>query len=95
MYNCSNCHQAITNVESRCPHCGSLNSKIDDILAKEAAEREKNSFKGQLKSIIQADDRKQAFLERLQGVKQSLTKEILFTLFVIFAFIFTMTLTVL
>lgn len=91
---CSNCKQPISNEADRCPHCNSLNSKIDGILAKEAAEAEKNSFKGQMKTVFQADDKKQALLLQLKRAQQALTKEVLFTFFIVFAFIFAMTLTV-
>jgi len=90
MNNCSQCGQPLIEKESRCPHCNSLNSKIDDILAKEADEIERKSFKGQLKTIYQAENRKQALLAHIKRHKQSLTLKQLFTLFVIFAFIFAM-----
>jgi len=91
MNNCSQCGQTIGSINSRCPHCNSLNSKIDNILATEAAEAEKRSLKGKLKSILQAENKKQAFLFQISTAKQSLTKESLFILLIVFAFIFSMT----
>ncbi|MCK4842413.1 MAG: hypothetical protein KAT04_11135 [Methylococcales bacterium] len=91
MNNCSQCGQPQKKLESRCPNCGSLNAKIDDILAREAEEKEKNSLKGKIKIILQSNDKKQALYSQLNLIKTSLSKKALFTLFVIFVFIFTMT----
>lgn len=91
MNTCSQCSQPQEDLKSRCQHCGSLNQKIDDILAKEAAEAEKKSFKGKLKTILNADNKTKALFIQLHTAKQSLTKQAWFTLFVIFMFIFAMT----
>jgi len=91
MNSCSQCGQTVDSINNRCPHCGSLNSKIDSLLAAEAAEAEQRSLKGKLKSILQAKNKKQALLFQFKATKQSLTKENLFILFIIFAFIFSMT----
>ena len=90
MNTCSQCGQPLEDLNTRCHHCGSLNSKIDDILAKEAAEAEKNSLKGKLKTILHADNKTAALCTQLQTTKQSLTKRGWFTLIVIFVFIFAM-----
>jgi len=91
MSNCSQCGQAIEKADSRCPHCKGLNSKIDDILAKEAAETERKSLKGQVKAILQAEDKKQALLLKVKEIISDITKEKVFTFFVMFVFIFAMT----
>jgi len=91
MNECSQCGKPREKLESRCPYCGGLNSKIDDILSREAEEAEKNTFTGTIKTIFQAKDKKKELFSLIKTIKQSQTKESLFTLFVIFVFIFFMT----
>lgn len=94
MNTCRQCDQPQEDLNARCPYCGSLNQKIDNILAKEAAEAEKNSFKGKLKSILNADNKTKALFIQINTTRQSLPKQAWLTFFVIFMFIFAMTYTV-
>ncbi len=68
-----------------------LNSKIDAIFVREATEAERHTLKGKIKAILQAEDKKQSLLLEFSAIKQSLSKEGLFALFVIFVFIFALT----
>jgi len=90
MNNCSKCGQALPESEARCPHCKSLNSKIDNILAREAAAAEKLTLKGKIRTITHSTNKKQALLSEITTLKQGLTPKSIFTLFVIFVFIFAM-----
>ncbi len=94
MSQCSQCGHPRDNSEARCQNCGGLNSKIDEILAREEAERDKNTLKGKLKKIIFAEDKKEELSSQYEDFKSSLSKRAMFTLFVIFVFIFAMTFTV-
>lgn len=65
-----------------------LNEQIEQLLVEEQEREEQNSYKGKLKRILQADNRKQALKNELLTVMRSLSKKAIFTLFVIIAFIF-------
>jgi hypothetical protein len=70
----------------------SLNEKIEQILAQEDSIAQRKSWKGRLTHIWHSDDRKQALKKEFF---EDLSKTALFTLFLIVAFIFTLTLSVL
>ncbi len=91
---CSNCGFVREILESRCPECGSLNSKLDDMLAREEAEREHKSLKGKVKIIWQAPDRKAELLHQLSLYKQTLPDNAMVVLVVIFVFIFALVISV-
>ena len=73
----------------------SLNEKIEQILAEEDAQIEQNSWQGKLKKIWQAQDKKQAVKTQLLEIWKGLSTKAIFTLFLILAFIFLMTFSVL
>lgn len=73
----------------------SLNEQIEKILAEEAAQLEKNSWKGKLKRLWQAENKKQALKAEFFAMWRKLSKKGIFTLFLIVAFIFMLTLSVL
>lgn len=70
----------------------SLNEKIADILAQEDAIAQRQRWKGRLKHIWQAENRLDALKTE---ILTHLSKKALFTLFLIMAFVFALTLSVL
>jgi hypothetical protein len=95
MNKCPQCGQQRRAEEYRCLACGCFYSQLDEILAAEAATTERNSFKGRLKSILEANNRKQALITELQTLKENTPPRTLFTLVVIFVFIFALIVSVL
>lgn len=69
----------------------SLNEQIEKILAEEDAQIKKNSWCGKLKRIWQSDNKKQAFKAELLVMWRGLSKKGIFTLFLIVAFVFALT----
>jgi predicted ATP-dependent serine protease len=95
MNKCSLCGHERKDFDIRCPECGSFYPTIAELIAEEEANEEKHSFRGHCKRILGADDVKQELLNELSQVKAGLTKKALFTIFVIIAFVFALTLSVL
>ena len=73
----------------------SLNEQIEKILAEETAQTEKNSWRGKMKRIWRAEHKKQAFKAELFAMLRGLSKKGIFTLFLIVAFVFALTFSVL
>lgn len=73
----------------------SLNEQIEKILAEDAAQIEKNSWCGKMKRFWRAENKKQAFKAELFAMWRNLSKKGIFTLFLIVAFIFALTFSVL
>lgn len=73
----------------------SLNEQIEKILAEEAAQLEKKSWTGKLKRLWRAENKKQAFKAELFAMWRGLSKKGIFTLFLIVAFVFMLTFSVL
>lgn len=82
------CGQLRKADEYRCHACGCFFSKLDEILAADEAEKERTSCKGRLKAIIKADNPKQAFIDEWRAIKTNTPRTTLFTLLVIFVFVF-------
>lgn len=95
MNKCPQCGQLRQADEYRCLACGCFFSQLDEILAAEQAEKERASFKGRLNAIITADNPKQAFITELQTLWKNTPPRTLFTLLVIFMFIFALIVSVL
>lgn len=72
-----------------------LNEKIEQILAEEEAQIEQNSWQGKLKRVWQSENRKTALKSEMGAMLGNLSKKGMFTLFLIVAFIFMLTLSVL
>ncbi len=72
-----------------------LNEQIEKILAEEEVQIEKNSLSGKLKRLWQADNKKLAFKAELIAMWRGLSKKAIFTLFLIIAFVFALTFSVL
>ncbi|MCX7098682.1 MAG: hypothetical protein NTV43_12350 [Methylococcales bacterium] len=95
MSKCRSCGHELQDVSVKCPECGSFYSKIAELIAEEEANEEKHSLRGRCKRILSADDIKHELLLEWGQIKAGLTNKAIFTLFVIFAFVFALILTVL
>ncbi len=73
----------------------SLNEQIAKILAQEAEQIEQRSWRGKLKRIWRAENRNQAFKAECFAIWKGLSKKAVFTLFLIVAFVFMLTFSVL
>jgi muconolactone delta-isomerase len=72
----------------------SLNEQIEHILAQENALEAQRSWRGKLKRIWKSDNRKQAVKAELFAMWRGLSTKGIFTLFLIVAFIFMLTFSV-
>lgn len=95
MYKCPTCGYSLQNTTMKCPECGNFYSKLAELIAEEEADEELHSFRGQCKRILGSGDVKQALRNEAKQFIAGLSKKALFTLFVIVAFIFALTLSVL
>ena len=95
MNQCPECGQKRQADEYRCLNCGCFYSQLDEILAAEEAEQYRTSIKGRLNAIRTADHPKQALFDELSSIKKNTSCKTFFTLWVIFAFIFTLIVSVL
>lgn len=73
----------------------SLNAQIEQILAEENAQIELKSWRGKLKRIWKSDNRKQSMKAEIFAMWRDLSKKGIFTLFLIVAFVFALTFSVL
>ncbi len=95
MNKCPQCGRPRKKDDLKCPVCDCFYSKLDEILATDAAEKERKSLKGRLKSIINADNPKQSLYNELQDIKENTPRKTMFTFFVIFVFVFALVVSVL
>jgi len=95
MNKCPSCGHERKDSDMKCPECGSFYTKIAELIAEEEANEEMHSFRGRCKRILNADDIKHELLVELDQIKAGLTKKGMFALFVIIAFVFALTLSVL
>jgi len=95
MSNCLSCgHERHTN-ELKCSQCGNYYSKIYQLLDEEEAREEENSFRSQCLRIFRSGDVKQALMFELKQFIARVSRQGLFALFVVIAFIFALMVTVL
>lgn len=95
MNKCPSCGYKRENFDIRCPECGNFYPTIAELIAEEEANEQKHSFRGHCKRILGADDIKQELYNELTQIKAGLSKKALLTIFLIIAFIFALTLSVL
>lgn len=95
MSKCPSCGHERSGRDMTCPQCGCFYSKVDKILAEEEANEEKRSFQGRCKRIISEDDVKRELLDELKLVRAGLGPKSLFAIYVIIAFVFALTISVL
>lgn len=95
MNKCPSCGCVRTDNAVKCTQCGRLFSKVIDIISAEAAEEELLTFRGQCKRILQSGNIKAELLAEYKHFKDGLSRKGVFTLYVIIAFVFLLTLSVL
>ncbi|MGZ5585228.1 MAG: hypothetical protein ACXWE4_00995 [Methylobacter sp.] len=91
MNKCSVCGHERNDRDMKCPECSSFYSKIAEIIA----EQEMQTFRGRCKRILNSGDIKRELLDELRLIRAGLTKKAMFTLFVIFVFVFALVVSVL
>lgn len=95
MRKCPQCGQHRKTDEYRCLSCGCFYSHLDEILAAEEAEQERQSVKGRLQHIMAANNSKQALFDELLNIKENTPTRTFLTLAFIFIFIFALIVSVL
>lgn len=95
MKQCPACGHERNNTDIRCPECGSFYSKVLELIEEEALDEEKSTLRGRCKRILNSGNIKKAVRAELDSIIAGLSKQALFTLFVIFAFVFALIITVL
>jgi len=88
MKKCPSCGYENPVDDMRCPKCGSYYSKIIELIDKEAAEEEKNTWRGRYRRVVASGNIKQAIASEFAQVVSTLPMKTKFTLFVIFVFVF-------
>lgn len=94
MPKCPSCGYENNITEMRCPECGSFYSKVIEMIAHEAADEELHTFRGQCKRILNSGNIKQSVLVELRKIKAGLSPKAKLSLFVIFAFVFALIISV-
>ncbi|MFU8790435.1 MAG: hypothetical protein ACNA7G_15510 [Methylobacter sp.] len=95
MHKCSFCGHEDYGSEIKCPKCGNFYSKITRLIAEQEAQEELQTLRGRCKKIFNADNVKTALLAELKHISAELTPKGMFALFVIFAFVFALVISVL
>lgn len=88
MKKCPSCGYENPANDMRCPKCGSYYSKIIELIDKEAAEEEKNTWRERYRRMVASGNIKQAIASELTQMISILPMKTKFTLFVIFVFVF-------
>lgn len=91
---CSQCGAELPSADNRCPTCGSLNTKIDAILAREEAERQRKTLKGRLQTIFAAENKKSELIHQINSMRSSLTQQSYWTILFVITFVFALVITV-
>jgi len=95
MNKCSVCGHERNDQDMKCPECGSYYSKIAEIIAEQEAQEEMQTLRGRCKRILNSGDIKHELLAELKLIRSGLTNRGMFALFVIFAFVFALIVSVL
>lgn len=95
MNNCPFCGVERHNTDFRCPECGNTYPTLAELLAAEEAYELEHSFRGRWQKIWTAPDRKQALSIAIKQFAADLSIKGWIALFVIFAFVFALIITVL
>jgi uncharacterized membrane protein YvbJ len=88
MKNCPKCGQARAGEVFKCPTCDVFYSQLDELLFEEQQKLERNTVKGQLKLILAADDKSQAFKNYLKSIWRETPLKTKITLWTVLAFLF-------
>lgn len=92
---CPACGSKRQDEEFACLNCGAFYSKLDELLAIEAAEQEQKSFKGRIRRILSSEQKFTELFKELNVLKNSLPLQSWFAIFVIFCFVFALIIIVL
>jgi len=95
MKHCPSCGHERNNNDMRCPECGRFYSRVIELIDEAAADEEKNTLRGRCQRILDSGNIKQALLLEWRQIRAGLSRQALFALFVIFAFVFALIITVL
>ena len=95
MNQCPHCGQPRKGDARKCPVCDVFYSAIDEFLAAEEEQEQRDWIKTRLKRVWASADRKQAMLQEYSAIKQSMPKGSGFVLYVVLAFVFAMIVVVL
>lgn len=96
MSNCPHCgHERLDQTEQKCPKCGHFYSKILELIAEEEAYEFEHSWQGRWQRFRNADSTKQAIINEFKLITADWSLTAWFSLFVVFAFIFALIVTVL
>ncbi|MEI8210158.1 MAG: hypothetical protein D0528_05595 [Methylococcales bacterium] len=94
MNKCPSCAYERKEFDVRCPKCGHFYPTIQELIAEEVAYEEQHSFRGWCLRIVKADNIRQALQLELRQFREELTYKGWFTLFLVIAFVFALTLSV-
>lgn len=88
MKNCPQCGKPRQGEEYKCPACDVFYSQLDEILFAEQERLEQNTFKGAVKRIRAAADRKQALKHELASVWRNTPLKTKIVIWSVIAFLF-------
>lgn len=88
MKNCPQCGRPRQGEEFKCPACDVFYSQLDEILFEEQQRLERNTFKGAVKRIRAAANRKQALKDELTTIWRNTPLRTKIVFWTIIAFIF-------
>ncbi|QPK62153.1 hypothetical protein IVG45_14965 [Methylomonas sp. LL1] len=88
MKNCPKCGQPRQGEEYKCPSCDVFYSQLDELLYEDQEKRERNTFKGALKRIRAAEDRKQALKAELATAWRNTPLKTKIVIWTVIAFVF-------
>ena len=88
MKECPSCGSKVVQGQVRCPECGAFYSRIIELIEREAEAEERDSFKGLCKRVLLADGKKEAIKIEWSKFKAGLSVKAKIALWVIFAFVF-------
>ncbi|WP_394752314.1 hypothetical protein [Crenothrix sp.] len=95
MNKCPSCGYTQNKDAIKCTQCGHYFSKVMEIISAEEAEEELLTFNGQCKRILKSGNIKAELLAEYKKFRAGLSRKGVFTLYVILAFVFLLTLSVL
>jgi uncharacterized Zn finger protein (UPF0148 family) len=95
MNHCPSCGCVRAKGAVKCTQCGRFFSKVIELIEAEESEEALQTFGGQCKRILKSGNIKGELKAEYQKFRAGLSKKGIFTLYVILAFIFLLTLSVL
>jgi predicted ATP-dependent serine protease len=95
MSKCPSCGGERIKNAVKCTHCGQYFSKVIELIAAEEAEEELLTFSGQCKRILKSGQIKAELVTEYKKFRAGLSRKGVFTLYVILAFVFLLTVSVL